>query len=407
MLFDQRLQHLRNELLFCPGHHADLLDNLIQGYTPAGYLFSASYDAENRLVELSYTDSDGLLHSKLYAYTWNDLLAQIQSYENGALVDDLRIVRAGFLPLQDRDGNNAVVRDYLWGRNGGGGIGGLLSMRTGGEDYYYHYDGRGNVTSVTDSTQQKVAEYTYTDYGNINNQSGSLSQPFRFSTKRLDEETGLIYFGYRYYVPGSRKWLTRDPIEEAGGVNLYGYVHGNPINYTDPHGDFAHLLIGAVSLGLSIYDAYNTLTDSCLSGREKFDRLAADALIGALGGKLIERGLKGVRWLGGVPKSTVKPGEFSISDWSGYPAGVPKPQGPFKLLEGAEYDAARKAANKANNQIRIDNNLRGQAVDVHEIKPVKFDGSATDPANKIILDRNLHRQQVTPWWNQLQKDLGG
>lgn len=77
------------------------------------------------------------------------------------------------------------------------------------------------------------------------------------------------------------------------------------------------------------------------------------------------------------------------------------------MLEGAEYDAARKAANQANNQIRKANNLRGQPVDVHEIKPVKFDGSPTDPSNKVILDRSLHRQQVTPWWNQLQKDIGG
>jgi len=91
---------------------------------------------------------------------------------------------------------------------------------------------------------------------------------------------------------------------------------------------------------------------------------------------------------------------------SGRP-GVPRPQGPFRLVEGAEYDAARSAANRANNQIRIDSNLRGQPVDVHEISPVKFNGSPTDPANKIILDRNLHRQQVTPWWNQLQRDIGG
>jgi len=99
-------------------------------------------------------------------------------------------------------------------------------------------------------------------------------------------------------------------------------------------------------------------------------------------------------------------GSFSISDWSGYPAGVPKPQGPFQILEGAEYDAARDAANEANSAFRRQQGLVGQPVDVHEIQPVKFGGSATDPANKIVLDRALHRQQVTPWWNKLQSDLG-
>lgn len=95
-------------------------------------------------------------------------------------------------------------------------------------------------------------------------------------------------------------------------------------------------------------------------------------------------------------------GSFSISDWTGYPAGVPVPQGPFRLLEGAEYNAA----NKANNTLRQEQGLVGQPVDVHEINPVKFDGGPTDSANKVILPRDVHRQQVTPWWNQLQKDLG-
>ena len=88
------------------------------------------------------------------------------------------------------------------------------------------------------------------------------------------------------------------------------------------------------------------------------------------------------------------------------PAGVPRPQGPFRIVEGAEYDAARAAANKANAAIRREQGLVGQPVDVHEIQPVKFGGSATDPANKVVLPRDIHRQQVTPWWNQLQKDLG-
>lgn len=99
-------------------------------------------------------------------------------------------------------------------------------------------------------------------------------------------------------------------------------------------------------------------------------------------------------------------GSFSISDWAGYPAGVVQPAGPFRLLEGAEYNAARNAANKANREIRKDQGLVGVRVDVHESNPVKFGGSPTDINNKEILPRDVHRQQVTPWWNKLQKDLG-
>lgn len=101
----------------------------------------------------------------------------------------------------------------------------------------------------------------------------------------------------------------------------------------------------------------------------------------------------------------IEPGSFSISDWNGYPASVPRPQGPFRLLEGAEYDAARSAANAANSTLRRQQGLIGQSVDIHEIHPVKFGGSATDSANKVVLPRDVHRQQVTPWWNRLLRDL--
>ena len=100
-------------------------------------------------------------------------------------------------------------------------------------------------------------------------------------------------------------------------------------------------------------------------------------------------------------------GEFSINDWSGYPSGVPKPQGPFRLIEGAEYELAKVEKAAANNAYRQQNELQGQPVDVHEIQPIKFGGSPTDLANKIVLPRDLHQQQVTPWWNKMMRDING
>lgn len=101
------------------------------------------------------------------------------------------------------------------------------------------------------------------------------------------------------------------------------------------------------------------------------------------------------------------PGEFSINDWSGYPAGVPKPKGPFRLIEGSEYGIAKAEKAAANNAYRQQNELQGQPVDVHEIQPIKFGGSPTDLANKIVLPRDLHQQQVTPWWNKMMRDING
>ena len=104
-------------------------------------------------------------------------------------------------------------------------------------------------------------------------------------------------------------------------------------------------------------------------------------------------------------KLGIKEGSFSITDWTGYPSGVPRPTGPVQLIEGTEYENARDEANKENARIRRQENLKGQKVDIHEVQPIKFNGSPTDPANKAILPRDLHRQQLTPWWNQLQKDV--
>ena len=101
--------------------------------------------------------------------------------------------------------------------------------------------------------------------------------------------------------------------------------------------------------------------------------------------------------------TALREGSFSIADWSGYPANVPKPTGPFRLLEGAEYDAARAEANAANRALhQADPSLNG--LQLHEIQPVKFGGSPTDPLNKIPLTPQQHAP-VTTWWNQLQRDI--
>ena len=61
----------------------------------------------------------------------------------------------------------------------------------------------------------------------------AAEMPFRFSTKYQDAETGLLYYGYRYYDPITGRWLSRDPIEEEGGIDLYGMVENDGLNRWD------------------------------------------------------------------------------------------------------------------------------------------------------------------------------
>ncbi|MFA7231782.1 MAG: RHS repeat-associated core domain-containing protein, partial [Victivallaceae bacterium] len=59
---------------------------------------------------------------------------------------------------------------------------------------------------------------------------------YRFSSEVFDSETGLVYYNFRYYSPELGRWLSRDPLEEAGGWNLYGMVNNNPVYFYDRYG---------------------------------------------------------------------------------------------------------------------------------------------------------------------------
>lgn len=101
--------------------------------------------------------------------------------------------------------------------------------------------------------------------------------------------------------------------------------------------------------------------------------------------------------------AALKPGSFSIVDWKGYPSSIPRPAGPFRLLEGAEYSAARAEANAANRALHAaDESLGGWQL--HEIQPVKFGGDPVGLGNKMPLPAGAH-SEVTNWWNALLRDL--
>jgi RHS repeat-associated protein len=210
--------------------------NMTQGYTPDGYLFTAVYDAESRLKSIFYTNESGVAFSNQCHYAWNSLLAELQEFQNGILSNDSRFVRLGYLPAQERNGASTVTREYAWGLNMGGGIGGLLNLIQAGQFYLYLYDGKGNVSALLDGSQATAAAYAYDPFGVQIAMSGTLDQPYRFSTKPYNSATGFYDFGYRFYAPSLSRWLSRDPIQEKGGINIYAYVENNLVNRIDPFG---------------------------------------------------------------------------------------------------------------------------------------------------------------------------
>jgi RHS repeat-associated protein len=129
---------------------------------------------------------------------------------------------------------------------GAGGIGGLLARSSGyssstgnwSTHYYSHADGNGNITYLTDASQNLAASYRYDPFGNTMSSSGTLAAAnvYRFSSKEVHANSGMYYYGFRFYDPNLQRWINRDPAGESRFVNLYGFLDNHPSGYIDPFG---------------------------------------------------------------------------------------------------------------------------------------------------------------------------
>jgi len=105
-----------------------------------------------------------------------------------------------------------------------------------GTTQYFHKDGHGDVTTLTDSIGTITKTYTYDAFGTELNTDPTDSNPFRYCGEYFDQETGQIYLRNRYYNSSIGRFITEDPIRD--GVNWYAYCGNNPIMFTDPTGGY-------------------------------------------------------------------------------------------------------------------------------------------------------------------------
>jgi RHS repeat-associated protein len=166
-----------------------------------------------------------------------------------------------------------VTNSYVYGLDlsgsaqGAGTIGGIVSMLLATNSlqpsaYYPSYDANGNVTDLTDTNGTSVAHYEYDPYGNTTPASFStVANPFQFSTKYFDAETGMYYYGFRYYSPQLGRWISRDMLGDLAFLTAYSlktktyakfirledesrkppflFIENNPINVVDQDGNIA------------------------------------------------------------------------------------------------------------------------------------------------------------------------
>jgi len=262
----------------------DFDGNMTSGPLPAapGSNNALTWDAENRLISTTVGTStttyqydsqsrriarsvgvSPISSSIIYLYdAWNPIAEY--SYSSTAQLSTT---------------NPQLLKTRLWGTDlsgtlqGAGGVGGLLSetqiSNSQISNFFPTYDGNGNVSEYLDATGTVAAHYEYDPFGRTTVATGPRAQDFthRFSTKPLDTETGLYYYGYRYYDPLTGRWPSRDPIEEEGGINLYGFVENDGINWFD-------ILGNGKSRGGGRQDEFKN--DSSADLQEKHDNLKND-----------------------------------------------------------------------------------------------------------------------------------
>jgi RHS repeat-associated protein len=227
--------------------------------TPAGAV-SYTYDDNGNL--LSKTDSTGTT-----SYTWDfeNRLTSVKKPDGTTVTFKYdpfgrRIQKSGPLGttnllydgsnlIAGADANGNIVGRYVHGP----GVDEPLAVYTGSTMAFYQADGLGSITSLSTPAGTLSDTLVYDSFGNLISSTGSFTQPFRYTGREFDVETGLYYYRARYYDPAAGRFLSEDPIRfNSGDVNFYGYVENNPINAADPDGQktkvCCRLLLGIMGI---------------------------------------------------------------------------------------------------------------------------------------------------------------
>ena len=183
-----------------------------------------AWDFENRLSSVTLPGSGGTVTFKYdpfgrRIYKSSSSATSIYAYDGDNLVEETT------------SSGTAVAR-YSQGLN----IDEPLAMLRSSATSYYNADGLGSITSLGNAAGTLAQTYTFDSFGNQTASSGSLTNPFQYTARESDPETGLYYYRARYYDPSTGKFLSGDPTGYAGGMNVYDYVLNSPASYFDPFG---------------------------------------------------------------------------------------------------------------------------------------------------------------------------
>ena len=162
-------------------------------------------------------------------------MVQIIESQSGTTTSTKQFIWCGNTMCEARDANNNLSTQYF--------NYGLISYSGGtGTNYYFTRDSLSSIREVTDATGQLISQYNYTVFGQaqassgVNGQAPGINSDFQYAGYYYHAPSGLNLTTYRAYNPNLARFLTRDPIGEAGGINLYAYVMNDPVAGRDPLG---------------------------------------------------------------------------------------------------------------------------------------------------------------------------
>jgi RHS repeat-associated protein len=183
-----------------------------------------AWDFENRLTSVTLPGSGGTVS---FAYDpFGRRIKKVTSSTTSVFAYD------GDNLVEETNAAGAVVARYEDTQN----IDEPLAMLRGGATSYYHADGLGSVTSLSNGTGSLAQTYGYDSFGKQTSSSGSLTNPFQYTARESDTETRLYYYRARYYDPNTGRFVSEDPVDFEAGTNFYDYVANDPTVFIDPWG---------------------------------------------------------------------------------------------------------------------------------------------------------------------------
>ncbi len=203
------------------------------------------YDWANRLVEVQDVDSLHWVARYEYDALGRRVIKREYDSGDGTLIKTTRFVYDGSRVIEEYElnesGEQSLKTSYVHGEVVDEMV---VRYEHDGEhvqEFFYLSDRSMNVQMLIDGVGEVVERYSYNAFGlrTVLQSSALVNNDFGFSGRRLDEETGLMYYRARYYSAEMGRFMSRDPLGYVDGLNMYAYVGNNPLNFVDPSGMIA------------------------------------------------------------------------------------------------------------------------------------------------------------------------